>query len=179
MVRGLAALVTHVFYKSQNYIKESPMIKMKKLNKPTIAGIIFLLSATLFSAGFKGVQKDFYIEKGADFNPILAWEDSDGVRIDLTGADARMMIRQTPTSPTYSISCTTANGRIGIQTTSIKTSNVPSGSVTGSVLIDINKVDTMAITINGGVYDLFVDFAGGDTWRLLYGNIKLSEAITY
>ena len=143
---------------------------------------IIIISILLISIIAFGAMRlkfhDLTIEKGATFDPIIAWEDENGARIDLTGCSAQMQIRRdVDSSPSFNLS--TTNNGISLQTVNMATDNVPSGSVTGTIKIVIPAVQTSTINFQDGVYDVNVTFGDGRVWKLLFGNVRTVENITH
>jgi len=111
---------------------------------------------------------DFTIEQGVTFRNQITYKDAAGAIIDLTGYTARMQIRSSVDAATFEQELSTANGGITM------------GGVLGTIDLFISDVNTDALTIATGVYDLeIIDTGGtGDVTRLLEGKIKISKAIT-
>ncbi|GAG44405.1 unnamed protein product, partial [marine sediment metagenome] len=52
----------------------------------------------------------------------------DGNRVDLSSSSAQMVIRQFAKAPTFSLHLSTTNNMIALESSSMATDNVPSGS---------------------------------------------------
>lgn len=90
-----------------------------------------------------------------------------GSPVDLTGAAARMQVRQKVTSPDVVIELNATNGRA-----------VLTDAVNGEITLSISAVDTALLPAGVGVYDLEIAFAGGQVDRLLEGKVRISPEVT-
>lgn len=85
--------------------------------------------------------------------------------IDLTGYAVRMQVRESITSPTPLLSLTVGSGI---------TVDAAEGEIRLAVADDV----TAAWTWRYGVYDLEIESPGGDTTRLLRGEVEVSAEVT-
>lgn len=112
---------------------------------------------------------DLLIEQGATFKQQLLIKQGDSAAapaMDLTGYTARMHMRTAVESADVAMECNTINGRINIT------------PLEGRIDIVISATDTAALTIDGGVYDLEIESAGGEVTRVVQGKVKLSREVT-
>jgi hypothetical protein len=105
------------------------------------------------------------IEQGATFTHVLTWKDELDVAINLTGATARMQVRDSIDGEVL-IELTTENDRLSI----------PVGT-DGKIHLEISATDTAAMTWVKGVYDLEV-VIGSTVTRLVEGKVKVSKEVT-
>jgi hypothetical protein len=104
------------------------------------------------------------IDQYADFSRTFTWV-SGGIAVNLTGAAARMMVRQLPTDVTPLLSISTTPNASGF---------IVLGGAAGTILISIAKSATSAlIPATGSVpnYDLIVDWPGGTSTEVLKGQV--------
>jgi hypothetical protein len=107
------------------------------------------------------------IDQGATFIKDVTWKaGKPAVAVDLTGAKARMQIREKIDAPAVLLELTTENGGIAL------------GGAAGTVALRIEAVATAAITWRTGVYDLEIEFADGTVRRLLFGGVSVSPEVT-
>lgn len=106
------------------------------------------------------------IEQGATFNPVLTYQDSDAVIIDLTSYTARMKIKDSRADVTALEEITTENGGITL------------GGVLGTIALLFSDTDTALMTWESGVYDLELISGSGIVTRLLQGVITVSAEVT-
>lgn len=106
------------------------------------------------------------VEQGATFVQPIIWKDDDGNVINLTGATAKMQVRQYAGATTVLFEASTANGKLAIL-----------GDL-GQITLTITAAESSAFTWLFGKYDLEVTTAGGSVYRLLRGNITISSEVT-
>lgn len=117
---------------------------------------------------------DLTIEQGTTFTAQFTWRIDDGSDppsgpiVDLTGATARMQIRQNTTSMNFYVELTTENGRI----------TLAPGNVSPNVSLFISSLDTAKLNFATGVYDLEIVTADGIVTRLLKGNVVMDKEVT-
>jgi len=117
---------------------------------------------------------DFEVEQGGTFNPTLTWKDSTGALVNLTGATARMQVRDNHGAATTVLELTTENGRITL------------GGAAGTIALLVSAADMAAIVVPDApgprptrdcVYDLELVIAGVVT-RLLRGAFIIFREVT-
>lgn len=110
------------------------------------------------------------IEQGTTFKKTITWKaGTPPVPVNLTGAKARMQIREDLDSPTVLLTLTTENGGIEIDT------------VLGEITLFIPASTTAAITWESAVYDLEILLPAHpepDVRRLLRGSIRIAKEVT-
>ena len=111
-------------------------------------------------------RHDIVIDQGADFELSVDWSNSDGSPVDMTGAVARMQVRET-----YSADSTLLD--------------LDSGSKGGIALsdgtIDVTATPTQTAGLTAPIiakYDLEVEFAGGSVRRVIHGNARIRPEVT-
>lgn len=116
----------------------------------------------------KAFKVNLSIEQGATFRKRVTWKAgaAPGVPVDLAGCTARAHIRTEIEAAAVLVTLTTANGGIVL------------GGATGTVDLYISDDDTAALTWTSGVYDLEIEFPGGDVRRLMYGSVSVSPEVT-
>src|ERR1051326_133482 len=115
---------------------------------------------------------DFVIEQGSDLDfTVQVWADTGHTVVqNLTGWDARMMIRSSRDSTGSPLVSRTSNPAAGL------TINGPAGQVT----VHVAGTTTSTYTWYTGQYDLEVFNTGtGVVKRVLKGNVSLSTEVTH
>jgi hypothetical protein len=108
----------------------------------------------------------FTVEQGTTWAVAVTVKDL-GEAVDLTGYTARLQIRETLDSPTPLLALNSDPGG-GI------TIDGPAGRISWSVADDI----TASWTWRHGVYDLEIESSGGQTRRLLKGEVVVDREVT-
>ncbi len=106
------------------------------------------------------------IEKGATYRHTLFWKDSANTAINLTGCTAKMQVRDNAEASIIRIELSTTNNRLTIT------------PLLGKIELYISDEDSTTLIGLGGVYDLEVYFANGDTTRLIEGKITFKPEVT-
>ena len=107
------------------------------------------------------------IYQGATFRKRLTWSaGTPAVPVDLTGCTARMQVRPEVESSTVLLELTTANGGITL------------GGVAGTIELFVSDDASTLFTWTAGVWDLEIEFPGGDVRRLAQGSISVSPEVT-
>jgi hypothetical protein len=106
------------------------------------------------------------IEKGSTYRNTLYWKDSLNVAINLTGCTARLQVRDTVDTATFTLELTTANGGIIIT------------PLLGQIDLYISAASTTTLIGTGGVYDLEIVFGNGDITRLIEGKVTYKSEVT-
>lgn len=105
------------------------------------------------------------VEQGATFTLNMIYKYSNGTVIDLINHEASMQIRDTPGGRVYA-TLSVANGRITL-------------SAVGDIVVRLSPAETLAITLDRGVYDLFLKAPGGiEAERLVYGDVQVDKAVS-
>ena len=116
-------------------------------------------STTALYAGSKRSQAAMTLQ--ADFKLIAT-----GTPLDLTGCKARMQVRAEVESTEVLLELTTENGGITL------------GGVAGTIELFVSDDASTLFTWTAGVWDLEIEFPGGDVRRLAQGSISVSPEVT-
>jgi len=117
----------------------------------------------------------FIIEQGATTDFEIAWTDSAGSPVDLTGYSARMHARSGVGGKLYaSLSSSRDADGTGFN---MLGSNGNKPRTSGSIGVYISAASSSAFTFDEAVYDIEL-VSGSRVTRLLEGKIKLSKGIT-
>lgn len=110
----------------------------------------------------------FTIYQGATFRKRLTWTGPAPTRtpIDLTGCTARMQVRPDIESATVLVELNTTNGGIAL------------GGMAGTIELFVSDDASTLFTWTAGVWDLEIEFPGGDVRRLAQGSISVSPEVT-
>ncbi len=111
-------------------------------------------------------KHDFIIEKGASFQRVITWSDDLGDPINLTGYSANMQVRTSVTADDIEIELTDQNGKIVL------------GGTLGTITLSIADEDTATLNAGTFLYDLNLISSGGQTTRLIEGNIHIRHGVT-
>ena len=103
--------------------------------------------------------------QGASFDIQFAWKIDD-TPVDLSGYTARMQARRRADSVTAALTLTTENGRITL------------GDAAGTITLDVSADDMENVDAAEYVYDLELESAGGEVYRLLEGKFTVSAEVT-
>lgn len=124
----------------------------------------------------------FSIEQGSTVDFEIAYKDSAGEPIDLTGYQARMQIKDnaggSTTYITLSSSAEPSPCGTGLNMSGSNGLNPPES---GTIGILIAAVSTSQFTFDSAVYDLEIASGSGDctvVTRLVEGNVKLIKEVT-
>ncbi len=104
------------------------------------------------------------IEQGATFSLQFTIKTG-STPWDLTNYSARMQIRTTVNASTALVSLTSGSG-------------ITLGGVLGTVTVTIPASDTDNIIAGRQVYDLELESAGGEVWRVLEGKCTVRPEVT-
>jgi hypothetical protein len=105
------------------------------------------------------------VEAGATFVRIFRWL-SDDVPVNLTGATAKLQVRQTATAQDVLFEASTANGKLSI------------AAALGEITLTITAAESTAFDWTFGKYDLEVTTASGTVYRLIRGTVSISAEVT-
>jgi hypothetical protein len=111
-------------------------------------------------------QKNFEVDQNATFTFIAEYKDNNGNAIDLTGASAKMQIRDTKGGSKLAVTLTSPAGGITI--------NGPTGTLT----IKMTPTQTNKLFYPKSSYDIMVVDTNGNKIKLLEGFMTLSRSVT-
>ena len=108
---------------------------------------------------------NFTVEAGATFVVIFKWLSS-GAPVNLTGATAKLQVRETSKSSAVLFEASTANGKLSI------------AAALGEITLTITATESTAFAWTFGKYDLEVTNASGTIHRLVRGTVSISAEVT-
>ena len=109
---------------------------------------------------------DLCIPAGATFTRVIRYK-ADGANVNLTGYTARMQYRSSHASPAPLLEATVANGRVAM------------GGSAGHFEITFPAAATRALEAPArGVYDIEIASSGGEVYRILEGDLRVSPEVT-
>jgi hypothetical protein len=116
------------------------------------------------------------IEQGSTFSIELAYKDSTGIPINLTGYSGKMQIRPSvDANDVYiTLSSSLQPDGTGINFSGSYNLNPPTS---GTIGLYISARSSSLFNFNEGVYDLEIS-SGSYTTRILEGQVKLSKEVT-
>jgi hypothetical protein len=108
---------------------------------------------------------DTICDQGATYERVVILRDSAAGLVNLTGATAKMQLRNTATGSVIIKELTTENGGITL------------GGITGTISLFISAVDTALIAAGNYVYDLII-ISGSNINKPLYGTFTVRAGVT-
>jgi hypothetical protein len=111
-------------------------------------------------------QKNFEVDQNATFSFVLEYKDNDGNAIDLTGASAKMQVRDTKGGAKLAVTLTSPSGGIVIN------------PVNGKLTIKMTPTQTNKLFYPKSSYDLMVVDSNGNKIKLLEGFMTLNRSVT-
>ncbi len=122
----------------------------------------------------------FTIEQGATVDFEIAYKDSNGDPIDLTGYQSRMQLRPGPGSPDLYLTLSSSLGECGTGL-NMSGSGGLNPPTSGTIGIYISAITSSLLDFDLASYNLEISSGSGNCYvvnRLLEGKIKLSRNIT-
>ena len=111
-------------------------------------------------------QKNFEVDQNATFSFVLEYRDNDGNAIDLTGASAKMQVRDTKGGAKLAVTLTSPSGGIVIN------------PVNGKLTIKMTPTQTNKLFYPKSSYDVMVVDSNGNKIKLLEGFMTLNRSVT-
>ena len=111
-------------------------------------------------------QKNWEVDQNATFSFIVDYKDPDGAAIDLTGASAKMQVRDTKGGSKLAFSLTSPSGGIIID------------EALGKITIKMTPTQTNKLFYPKSSYDLMLTDSNLNKTKLLEGFITLSRSVT-
>jgi hypothetical protein len=111
-------------------------------------------------------QKNFEVDQNATFTFIIEYKDNDGLPIDLTGATAKMQVRDTKGGSKLAFSLTSPSGGITIT------------PLLGKLTIKMTPTQTNKLFYPKSSYDIMVTDSNSNKIKLLEGYMTLSRSVT-
>jgi hypothetical protein len=111
-------------------------------------------------------QKNFEVDQNATFSFVVEYKDDNGDAIDLTGASAKMQVRDTKGGAKLAVTLTSPSGGIVID------------PVNGKLTIKMTPTQTNKLFYPKSSYDLMVVDSNGNKIKLLEGFMTLNRSVT-
>ena len=111
-------------------------------------------------------QKNFEVDQNATFSFVVEYKDDNGNAIDLTGASAKMQVRDTKGGAKLAVTLTSPSGGIVID------------PVNGKLTIKMTPTQTNKLFYPKSSYDLMVVDSNGNKIKLLEGFMTLNRSVT-
>ena len=118
------------------------------------------------SARRRAKQLGLYIEQGTTFSIPIVYKEDD-LPVDLTGATVRSQFREKIHSNAHLLELTSSPGG-GLVVTPVE----------GKIVMTITDVQTSALRVYAGVWDMLITFANGEKFRILKGDWELDRGVT-
>jgi hypothetical protein len=112
------------------------------------------------------VQKNFEVDQNATFTFILEYKDSNGNAVNLTGASAKMQVRDTQGGSKVAVSLTSPSGGITID------------PLIGKLTFRMTPTQTNKLFYPKSAYDIMLTQDIGIKTKLLEGFLTLSRSVT-
>jgi len=119
----------------------------------------------------------FTIEQGATVDFEIAYKDSSGNPIDLTGYQARMQLRPSPGSDVLYINLSSSLAADGTGL-NLSGSGGLKPPTSGAIGVYISAISSSQLSFDLASYDLELASSDGTVTRLLEGKVKLSQEVT-
>jgi hypothetical protein len=111
-------------------------------------------------------QKNFEVDQNATFSFVLEYKDNNGNAIDLTGASAKMQIRDTKGGTKLAVTLTSPSGGIVVE------------PLTGKLTIKMTPTQTNKLFYPKSSYDIMLIDSNANKIKLLEGFMTLSRSVT-
>jgi hypothetical protein len=111
-------------------------------------------------------QKNFEVDQNATFSFVIEYKDDNGNAIDLTGASAKMQVRDTKGGAKLAVTLTSPSGGIVID------------PIHGKLIIKMTPTQTNKLFYPKSSYDLMVVDSNGNKIKLLEGFMTLNRSVT-
>lgn len=111
-------------------------------------------------------QKNFEVDQNATFSFVLEYKDNSGNAIDLTGASAKMQVRDTAGGTKLAVTLTSPSGGITIDPTH------------GKLTVKLTPTQTTKLFYPKSSYDIMLIDSNANKTKLLEGFMTLSRSVT-
>ena len=111
-------------------------------------------------------QKNFEVDQNATFSFVVEYKDENGNAIDLTGASAKMQVRDVKGGTKLAVTLTSPSGGIVIN-----------GSL-GKLTVTLTPTQTNKLFYPKSVYDIMVVDTNANKIKLLEGFMTLNRSVT-
>lgn len=111
-------------------------------------------------------QKNWEVDQNTTFRFVLEYKDSNGDAVDLTGASAKLQVRDTKGGSKLAFTLTSPSGGIVID------------PANGKLTITMTPTQTNKLFYPKSSYDLMLIDAAGTKTKLVEGFLTLSRSVT-
>jgi hypothetical protein len=111
-------------------------------------------------------QKNFEVDQNTTFSFIVEYKDNNGLPIDLTGASAKLQVRDTKGGSKLAFTLTSPAGGITIT------------PLLGKLTIKMTPTQTSKLFYPKSSYDIMITDSNTNKIKLLEGFITLSRSVT-
>ena len=111
-------------------------------------------------------QKNFEVDQNATFSFVVEYKDDNGNAIDLTGASAKMQVRDVKGGTKLAVTLTSTSGGIVINGT------------LGKITVTLTPTQTNKLFYPKSVYDIMVIDSNANKIKLLEGFLTLNRSVT-
>lgn len=111
-------------------------------------------------------QKNFEVDQNATFTFVVEYKDNEGNAIDLTGASAKMQVRDTKGGNKLAVTLSSLEGNIMID------------GPEGKLIVKMTPTQTNKLFYPKSSYDIMVIDSNGNKIKLLEGFMTLSRSVT-
>ena len=111
-------------------------------------------------------QKNFEVDQNATFSFVVEYKDDNGNAIDLTGASAKMQVRDVKGGTKLAVTLTSPSGGIVINGT------------LGKLTVTLTPTQTNKLFYPKSVYDIMVVDTNANKIKLLEGFMTLNRSVT-
>lgn len=112
------------------------------------------------------VQKNFEVDQNTTFTFVVEYKDSNGNPISLTGASAKLQVRDTKGGSKLAVSLTSPSGGITID------------AANGKLTVKMTPTQTSKLFYPKSEYDLMLTDSNFNKTKLLEGFLTLSRSVT-
>ena len=111
-------------------------------------------------------QKNWEVDQNTTFRFVLEYKDSSGAAVNLTGASAKMQVRDTKGGSKLAFTLTSPSGGIVID------------ALNGKITVTMTPTQTNKLYYPKSSYDLMITNAAGVKTKLVEGFLTLSRSVT-
>ena len=112
------------------------------------------------------VQKNFEVDQNTTFTFVIEYTDSNNNPIDLTGASAKMQVRDTKGGSKLAFTLTSPSGGIQID------------GPEGTIDVTVTPTQTNKLFYPKSSYDVILTDSNGNKTKLVEGFLTLSRSVT-
>ena len=112
-------------------------------------------------------QKNFEVDQNATFSFIIEYKDNNGLAIDLTGASAKMQVRDTK-----------GGSKLAFTLTSPSTGGITIDPLLGKITLKMTPTQTSKLFYPKSSYDIMLTDSNSNKTKLVEGFLSLSRSVT-